>query len=538
MKRNKLLFAISCVLCSSLLTGCIDYFSGGVTPYVPPKTTPTPSAPVIHNDLDKVELSSNYQNYVDNNTYPFSNCPLEGEPKLLIIPIWFTDSTSFISSSKKGTVRSDISKAYFGSTTETGWHSVKSYYEAESSGIVSLSGVVSDWYECGKSYNYFADDGEATCDLVIEASDWYFNNSGASKRDFDSDGNGYLDGVMLIYAAPNYVNLNDRNASNLWAYCYWLQDPDLNNRYYPGPNVFFWASYDFMYSSGTYARNKTGKSQYGFGDTSHCSVDAHTYIHEMGHVFGLEDYYDYSEAEYCPAGGLTMQDLNVGGHDPFSVMALGWANPYIPQNSCTITLGSFQSTHDLILLTPEFNVYNSPFDEYILLELYTPTGLNSFDTAYSYLGNSIYRLPNAFGIRIWHIDARLVHITSSNIVNQQIVNVKENQITTNPDYNSRYGVTLAFSNTYNDTNYGSILGSAYYDYNILQLIRKSSTETHRTVSMFSSGDLFKAGSTFSLSEYSRQFVKGSKMNSGAAFGWNVSITSCTSSSATIELTKI
>ena len=71
-----------------------------------------------------------------------------------------------------------------------------------------------------------------------------------------------------------------------------------------------------------------------------------------------------------------MQDYNVGGHDPFSSYALGWGKAYIPAESMTINLKPFATSGEMILLTPNFNKYNSPFDEYILLEYYTPTGLN------------------------------------------------------------------------------------------------------------------------------------------------------------------
>ena len=77
---------------------------------------------------------------------------------------------------------------------------------------------------------------------------------------------------------------------------------------------------------------------------------------------------------------------------------------YIPNN--IITIGDFATTHDIILLTPEWNSYDSAFDEYILLELYTPTGLNKFDTDYQYSGRYPQGL-NLCGVRMWHVDARL-----------------------------------------------------------------------------------------------------------------------------------
>ena len=42
-----------------------------------------------------------------------------------------------------------------------------------------------------------------TDNLVTSAPDWYFeNHSDESRTDYDSNGDGYLDGVILVYAAP------------------------------------------------------------------------------------------------------------------------------------------------------------------------------------------------------------------------------------------------------------------------------------------------------------------------------------------------
>ena len=64
-------------------------------------------------DLTAHSASCNYSDFVDNSVYPLSCTPSKGTAHLLIIPVWFTDSTTFITSEKKETVRSDIEKAYF-----------------------------------------------------------------------------------------------------------------------------------------------------------------------------------------------------------------------------------------------------------------------------------------------------------------------------------------------------------------------------------------------------------------------------------------
>ena len=499
-------------------TVTVSYSENTVT-----KTATYSLSVVAKGSISKTHLPYTYDDYMGHNIYTLDNCPLSGNPKLLIIPVWFTDSDTFIATGNKENVRSDIQKAYLGTNAETGWRSVKSYYEEESQNILSLTGTVSGWYECGVSSSTAGNSASGqstTTSMVSSAVDWYFGtyNTSDSKSNYDTNGDGYLDGVMLIYAAPDYSCYGGSSYSNLWAYCFWLQG-SAGTASNPEPNVFFWASYDFMYNNST-SLSRTGKTNYGRGDNSHCILDSHTFIHEMGHVLGLEDYYDYGNNSYKAAGGFSMQDYNVGGHDPYSVMAYGWANPYIPTESMTITIQDFQSSHDLILLAN--HSVTSPFDEYMLLELYTPTGLNELDSNYSYLGY-YPKGPTTPGIRLWHVDARLASTTD----------YEHWSLATNPTIDK---VHHLMSNSY-DGDHASIFGSSYYNYNILQLIRNSTTETYTPSSTLSSNSLFKQSNSYSQSTYSSQFYGGTNMNNGSPLGWTFTVDSLSSSSATITLTK-
>ena len=132
----------------------------------------TPSNKVIKQTTADYARYSAY-NDVSGNRYGFDICPLEGNPKLLIIPVWFTDSSSYISTDKKENVREDIQKAYLGTNEETGWRSVKTFYEEESGGKLHLDGVVTPWYECGVSSRNATD---SRTDRIVEgAVNWYFN---------------------------------------------------------------------------------------------------------------------------------------------------------------------------------------------------------------------------------------------------------------------------------------------------------------------------------------------------------------------------
>ena len=499
-------------------------------------------------DVVAIEPGRTYNDYIKNNIYPLSSTPTVGKAKLLVIPVWFNDSSNFINEDKKMNVREDISSAYFGKNTDTGWRSVKSFYEEESHGKLKLDGTVSNWYFPNTSYKTYKSDLDhsLTTSLVKEASDWYFtNNPEDSRTNYDCDKDGYLDGVILIYAAPDNTQFTDGDCSNLWAYCYWIQNTDVKNTIKPGANVFFWASYDFMYGKNKVA-SRTGKNNYADGDTSNnVNVDAHTYIHEMGHMFGLEDYYDYSSYGYSPAGGFSMQDHNVGGHDPFSVFALGWGKAYVPVTSAEINLKPFVSSGEMVILSPNWNSLNSPFDEYLILEYYTNEGLNYFDTNHPYM-DGIKEYPTGSkqsGIRLWHVDARLLYKSSTNAFDT----LGANKITNDPKISGNR-VTGMLTDTYNDgvismehlsplavRNPGN---DEWSKYKLLELVRNSTTTSYlKTTQNMSSLSLFKAGDTFSMSKYARQFENNGKLNANTSLGFTFTVNALNEGYASITVTK-
>ena len=565
--KKKLLLITTTSLMTLSLTACqfiSDYFdiTSGSNNGVPYGSQVVASShePIVDistppaDDLVTKKAGKIYDDYITNNVYPLSATPSIGDAKLLVIPVWFTDSNKFIKEANKDYVWQDIHDAYFGDIDSVGWESVESYYATESLGALTLTGTVSTWYEPGQSYSYFGSDpydedtGEGcpkTMNLAETATKWYFDNHTSENRtDYDLDKDGYIDGVMLIYAAPDYATLNNSRYDNLWAYCYWVQDYNAQNVNNPGVNAFFWASYDFMYGKEV-ASSRTGNRYYA-GDTSHCKIDAHTYIHEMGHMFGLEDYYDYSSYSYSPAGGFSMQDFNVGGHDPFSSFALGWGEAYIPDGSCTINLKPFATSGEMILLSPNWNKADSPFDEYLLLEYYTDQGLNSLDTTYGYMsqyGKSYPMGTKEYGIRLWHVDARLLYTSTGYF--------SSSMMTTDPTLKSAR-VLLAVTNTYDD---GDEYTAAYlsplaqdptdrnYDkkfaeYNLLQLIRNKSMSSPKTKSLFTASDLFKKGDSFTMDKFAKQFVNNGKFNNNSELGFSFEVNACNNTYASITVKKL
>ena len=471
------------------------------------------------------EINYDYNNVNADSFYNTDIMPTKGHSKALIVPIWFNDSNKFITSqAMKDQIKSDIKVAYLGTEDETGWNSVRTYYEKDSYNQLFIDGVVADWFNV--NYNGYEVNRDVTEAIVEAVSENYRETVSPEEwRKFDSDSNGYLDAVICIYAYPNHLHLqameeDGATNDNLWAYCFWLQKEETQNVEVPAPNAFFWASYDFMYQ--------------GLEDGNPLIVDAHTYIHEMGHILGLNDYYDYN-GQAKPAGGFSMQDHNVGGHDPYSKLAYGWLKPYVPTSSMSITLHSFDETGEVILLSPEFT--GSAFDEYILLEYYTPTGLNALDVAIPYMGYGPQG-PDGYGLRVWHVDSRL-----ENMYDRGNENYYYDPILTTRKNEDSLGVHVAMTNT-TEIPGGNNIYCAEQEQNRIfhQLaLLNQYTSNDRTPYgfnfTFSNRHLWTEGDTFSMDEYAYSFPRVGMLNSGKKLGFEFEILSQNDDVIVVNITK-
>jgi hypothetical protein len=223
----------------------------------------------------------------------------------------------------------------------------------------------------------------------------------------------------------------------------------------------------------------------------------------------------------------------------------------------TIDLKPFSTSGEMIILKANPGSYSfSPFDEYIALEYFTPTGLNEFDCRHKYMSNQgkDYSMGSMTpGIRVWHVDARLVK-PASLYEGKYHYEDRDDLKTTNPLSESTYGVTLMMSNTYYkngvDDTYISPLGEYYYDYNVLQLIRRSTDYTdkvpNKASNAFSAASLFTYGDTFSMADYNKQFVhsknvdghKTGLLNTQEELGFSFTINGCMEEFASITITKL
>lgn len=320
----------------------------------------------------------------------------EGNYNVLVVPVEFKSGNKYTKSQID-----KLEKSFNGTSLDTGWQSVKTYYQISSynklnmtfdiQSPVTLSNTAK-YYESYSKDLYWDDGDTSTKDgsmLILEEVLKQLESE-LDLTKYDNDNDGVIDGVYLIY---NYDIDYDSNDSFYWAYVSWYEVPEdvkFDGLY---PYYYLFASYYFT--------EEDAENGYEYsGIIRGLKINSVTYIHETGHMLSLDDYYDYypDKGANEGLGGSDMMDYNVGDHGSYSKILMGWVTPQIVTESKEITIKSFEETGDVILIPLKFN--NSYMSEYLLIDLYTCTGLNKLHGDLTLLyGTSLY------GVRIYHVSS-------------------------------------------------------------------------------------------------------------------------------------
>lgn len=458
-----------------------------------------------------------------------------GDQKVLVVPVHFQNATKWSTS-----MLSDLELVFFGESKYTAWESVSSYFNKSSYGNLNLTGEVYDtvlevdmtastyntkynnWY----NYVYY---GEYTSDTTNYDPGEYIgslfynslNSSGMKKlQEYDQDKDGYIDAIIFCYSNA----FASDGSGAYWAWCSYtdnkanLQGPTVNN--------YMWLSYEFIHE--------------GYGNNA---IDGHTFIHEMGHILGLDDYYcyDYYEKGYgnypwnC-AGELDMQSYNVGDHNIYSKFSLGWLEPKWIKESGEVKLRPSNQYGDAILLKDSWN--GTIFDEYILIEFYTPEGLNEKDATSQYSGRD--KMYSQSGLRIYHVDARIANLTSKGAFKNFAVTAEN--IVSIFNSNSNYGYVAASNSVER-----SYLSSNQEKDRLLHLIdaggnntiakglsnrdNNGGTYANRNSTIWQEGKTFTATSAF--------FMNGANtFNDGSKVGYSVTVGAIENGEITVNIQKL
>ena len=469
------------------------------------------------NNTNNYVISDNSVTYLDiYNSQGYGITPSIGDINILVVPVEFNDYEPFSDNQLEA-----INKAFNGENSDYSnsyWESVKSYYLKSSYNKLNFNFDITDVISSPLSGDEFTfkenlSDGRGSLELL----DYIYQNLTINNRqvdysNYDNNNDGYIDGVWLIYNANNYNEVY--NNQEFWAYTYVTENtPNITNptfcRYANASQIFL------------YADNNLG-------------LDVHTLIHETGHMLGLDDYYTYDELEtpISATGGLDMMDLNIGDHNSFSKFSLGWINPLVINGETSITLKPFNESGEAIILKGSNTSLNSPFNEYFIVEYYTPNNLFSLDSSTHYREN-YPRYYDYNGLRIYHIDSRLIS-PKGEYYSSDTFNL-DRPIETNEEFMT-LGRIVSSSNTYSRSNNDEFLIEQVTPFDIktyqnsyLGYLNSFRGEVEVIPGLFTSGDVFnyKAQPTF--------FNNSNKLHNKDSFNFSLRVESISETGANLTI---
>lgn len=503
MKLNKIALLIGVISLSATVSSCgpvnNQYFKASKFEYTS-----------TYRDLRLNRYSAEAYSEVYNEE--FDTAYVMGDVKALVVPVDFTDAKAEDLPRGADGALDDLRDVIFGEPEDTSWHSLASYYETSSFGQCKINGTVTDWYHLNVSIKEFASgarfgpenehQGQAgtnatqalTKAIQEDIKDGKGPFEGINLGDFDANKDGYVDSLIMIYSCEPHVRVGGREVDDdlFWAFCWsrngaWGQTGGREAIY-----RFFWASYYTFFENGYTDENGEyhNWTQAQIADGT-AKLDAHTLIHEFGHVLALPDYYvtDYNKNDYLGMGGLDMMDHNIGDHNSMSKAWYGWVEPYIATGNSDITLNSTTKTGDFILIPANLDeegntVYrNTMLDQYLMIEFLTPDGVAVKDGQQQYAGSYplYYNQP---AIRIIHVDARMGLYTYNNGIDSYVFS----GYTINP--------STAVANSYVDFAADNTMSSsAFKDFKLLEVLPSNGKSikyagTANNDTLYHTGDIF------------------------------------------------
>jgi len=440
---------------------------------------------------DQVVNNFTISDYGRNNYINWNYTPTTGDVPMLVVPVVVPGYESMATENNLDL----IERAFFGKSKDLYFESLRSYYYKASYGALNFTGAITDYLYPGAYDTAFSKISGFTessiSNLAVLAANWAEEVAGYDLSKFDSDNDGLIDGMWMIYMGPTNSN------SCFWAFSTTTMASGVVGA--PVVNNFGWAGISFL-----------NDTVYGTGSYDNKNCDAHVLIHETGHMLGLNDYYSYGVNSYNPVGLYDMMSYNVGDHSPYSKLLYGWVKPYIVYGNATITIKSCQWKDTMVIIPYDDKViktdddgkaiFNS-FDEYLVVDYYTNQNLYSqgFD---AYGVSSV----NAKAGRIYHVDNRLCYYNNSTPV---FYDDPDDALT-----DTEHALAKIISNSESgsraeSTGYGA--DPSFDPYDEIRLISADKRFLSST-SVVSSKSFFATGSSFSLASYSSQFPNESVFN--------------------------
>ena len=287
-----------------------------------------------------------------------------GNVKLLTLLIAFSDypptnTQSYIHSNLFGR----------GDPARYPYESLAAYYTRSSYGQLAISGNTIGWYTTAYARSEVPQTTSGREDLIKEALN-YYNSTGHDFTQYDNDGDGDIDYLIIIWTGPN----------NGWANFWW--------GYYTG------------FSDGSYTIDGKTIDRISWQWESNPIggiFNPRVVIHETGHALGVPDYYDYDSTvgPLGGVGGLDMMHGNMGDHNCFSKWMLDWLTPtYVPFCETAMPLRTSGEYPDAVMVFPGAGS-DDLFSEYFMVQ-----------NRYRAGNDDTPEMPGN-GLIIWHVDATL-----------------------------------------------------------------------------------------------------------------------------------
>lgn len=300
-----------------------------------------------------------------------------GTRKVLCILIGFTD----VSFSKTQTEFNNLmNEVGYNANSATG--SVRDYYSEVSYGQLNLDITVAGPYTANNNMAYYGADNSSSDrdirigELIAEAVQKA--NPDVNYADYDSDGDGYVDGVHVIFAGYDQAQTGV-SADAIWSKKSQISPIKLDNK---------WIK---IYSCSSELRGISGSTIATIG----------TACHEFGHVLGAPDLYDIDGSTGGQFNGSGEWDLMAHGSWNGSWGAWGSSpahiNPYTKINTFVWASANDLSVNNVLVTLYPANAFNNSFykiptstsGEYFLIENRQQLG---FDAS----------LPG-HGMLVWHV---------------------------------------------------------------------------------------------------------------------------------------
>lgn len=463
------------------------------------------------------------------NIFNLCTTPSTGKQKILVIPVHVYGCDDNMKENDIALIR----KAYNSTNREDGWSSIREYYLNASYGAYEVEAVVPDqWFDLPSEYtiDYLSTSSFTINTIPKLALEWYKNTyPDVDLSEFDNNGDNIIDNFQLVHNS-------DVTTGGLWAWtsaAYYDEEPE-------GMKVDSFVSYGITMLKDS------------FYSTSNDGVGTKPIIHENGHMLGLVDYYDNYQTHMDVSGTLDMQSTGYFDWNSFSKYSTGWGatryvnSSYLKEHkSAKITLSNYALSGECLLIKND-SWNGMPFDEYILIELFNADAGNNYYDSLSDVAKDLG--PITYGIKIYHVDARVIQVFDDGIEGSNI------EILDGDNINKPGKCQRFYMNNNNSTEarkqdnpLAKQLDEDYYHYYLLHLLQKGNentfaVENKKTRNAFNDTDLWQTGDTFTIGEHQGYvdygqnfFYKKDKFNDNSTFPYGIVFDEVTANTASLTI---